>query len=296
MTLWHLWTGLRASLWFIPSLIVATAITLALLAVEADAHVNNAELLRSFPRLFGGGAEGSRAMLSTIAGSIMTVAGVSFSITIATLAQASSQYTPRILRNFMSDRANQVVLGVFVGIFAYCLVVLRTIRGSNGVVFVPSIAVLLSVALALVGVAFFIFFIHHTAKSLQASKIRAARRAPVSPLRFDGGDLRVIARGPTFESMLSDAFDPVRRSASGNAAVLARMLSGIEAVACFASRDRQRRALAGHVALIAEAARQSVASPHDRAPLEERARAISRRLLGEAARPERGAAPAELSP
>jgi uncharacterized membrane protein len=96
--------------------------------------------------------------------------------------------------------------------------------------------------------------------------------------------------------MLSDAFDPVRRSASGNAAVLARMLSGIEAVAFCASRDRQRRALAVQVALIAEAARQSVASPHDRAPLEERARAISRRLVGEAARLERGAAPEDVSP
>jgi uncharacterized membrane protein len=37
----------------------------------------------------------------------------------------------------MRDRVTQIVLGVFVGIFAYCLVVLRTIRGGDEGAFVP---------------------------------------------------------------------------------------------------------------------------------------------------------------
>lgn len=82
---------------------------------------------------------------------MMTVAGVTFS-----LAQASSQYTPRILRNFMSDRANQIVLGTFVGIFVYCLVVLRTIRGGDENLFVPSLSVVFAIFLALVGIGFLI--------------------------------------------------------------------------------------------------------------------------------------------
>jgi uncharacterized membrane protein len=78
----------------------------------------------------------------------------------------------------MGDRANQVVLGVFVGIFAYCLVVLRTIRGqddltADDVTFVPSLAVLLGVLLAIVGIAVLIFFVHHIATTLQASEIVA---------------------------------------------------------------------------------------------------------------------------
>ena len=76
-------------------------------------------------------------MLSTIAGSMMTVVGVTFSMTLVTLALASSQYTSRILRNFMRDRVTQVVLGIFTGIFAYCLIVLRTIRGGDEGGFVP---------------------------------------------------------------------------------------------------------------------------------------------------------------
>jgi uncharacterized membrane protein len=127
----------------------------------------------SWPRLFGAGAAGSRGMLSTIAGSMITVAGVVFSITIVSLSLASSQYSSRVLRNFMRDRTNQAVLGVFVGIFAYCLVVLRTIRGGDEGAFVPALAVLVAVALAFVGIAFLIFFIDHIGSSIQASQIIA---------------------------------------------------------------------------------------------------------------------------
>jgi uncharacterized membrane protein len=123
------------------------------------------------PRLFGAGAEGSRGMLSAIATSMVTVAGVVFSITMVTLSLTSTQYSPRVLRNFMRDSPTQVVLGVFVGIFAYCLMVLRTIRGGDEGVFIPSLAVIVGMAYALVGIAVLIFFIHHVAQAIQAASI-----------------------------------------------------------------------------------------------------------------------------
>lgn len=166
------WTRLRDSLWFVPSLIVLAAVLLAIGMVELSALAPS-EALERWPRLFGAGADGSRSMLSAIAGSMITVAGVTFSITMVAVTQASAQYTPRILRNFMRDRANQAVLGIFVGIFAYCLVVLRTIRGGDGPDFVPSLAVLVGILLALLGIAVLIFFIHHIATALQASEIVA---------------------------------------------------------------------------------------------------------------------------
>jgi uncharacterized membrane protein len=85
-------------------------------------------------------------MLSSIAGSLITVAGLTFSLTVVAMAQASSQYTSRILRNFMRDRSNQFVLDFFVGIFAYCLIVLRTIRGGDEGRFIPSLAVRIKMA------------------------------------------------------------------------------------------------------------------------------------------------------
>ena len=165
------WENLRSSLWFIPTILVVAAVALAILLIEGESYVARDRLVSQWPRVFGAGAQGARGMLSAIASSMITVAGVAFSITIVTFALASSQYTSRILRNFMRDRGNQAVLGVFLGVYAYCLVVLRTIRGGDEGVFVPSLAVVAAVLLALIAIGFLVFFIHHVAYSIQASSI-----------------------------------------------------------------------------------------------------------------------------
>jgi uncharacterized membrane protein len=169
----QIWSNLRSSFWFVPSLIVAASIALAVALVEAGSTGSDRWLAR-WPLLFGGGAEGARGMLSTIAGSMITVVGVTFSMTLVTLALASSQYTSRILRNFMRDRVTQVVLGIFTGIFTYCLIVLRTIRGGDESGFIPNLAVSFGVVLAIGGISVLIFFIHHIASSIQASNIIAS--------------------------------------------------------------------------------------------------------------------------
>jgi uncharacterized membrane protein len=167
------WRNLRTSFWFVPTLIVAVSIVLAVALIEVDSSGSNLWLAR-WPRLFGAGAAGARGMLSTIAGSMMTVVGITFSMTLVTLVLASSQYTSRILRNFMRDRVTQVVLGIFAGVFTYCLIVLRTIRAGDEGGFVPSLAVSLGVVLAICGIGVLIFFIHHIASSIQASIIIAS--------------------------------------------------------------------------------------------------------------------------
>jgi uncharacterized membrane protein len=166
-----IWLRLLGSLWFVPTLVTAGCMSLAVGLVEAGTWVE-IDLARDWPLLFGAGANAARSMLSAIATSMITVAGVVFSVTIVALSLASSQYSPRVLRNFMGDRPTQLVLGVFVGIFAYCLVVLRTIRSMDeGDGFMPSLAVVGGLALALCGVAVLIYFIHHVASSIQASSI-----------------------------------------------------------------------------------------------------------------------------
>ena len=167
------WRNLRTSFWFVPSLIVAASVALAVAFIEVHSTGSEHWLAR-WPRLFGANAEGARGMLSTIAGSMMTVVGVTFSMTLVTLALASSQYTSRILRNFMRDRVTQVALGVFAGVFAYSLLVLRTIRSGDVGGFVPSLAVFVGFVLAMGGIGVLIFFIHHIASSIQASSIIAS--------------------------------------------------------------------------------------------------------------------------
>jgi uncharacterized membrane protein len=170
-----LWDSLRTSLWFMPTLLVVAGVALALLLIEANGRLGADSLAKDWPRLFGAGAEGARSMLSAIATSMITVAGVAFSITVVALTLASAQYSSRILRTFLRDRANQAVLGILMGVFAYCLVVLRTIRGGDEGAFVPTLAVAGGGGLAFIAIGAFIFFIHHIAASIQATNIiRAA--------------------------------------------------------------------------------------------------------------------------
>lgn len=164
-----LWWRLRASLWVLPGLLVVAATLLAFGMIELGS-VHNLELERRWPRLFGAGAQGSRSLLSAIATTMLTVAATVFSITLAVLSLAASQYSPRVIRTFMDDRPTQLVLGVFVGVFVYCLVVLRTIRDGEDPV-VPSLAVLGGIVLAFVAVGFLVFFIHHLASSIEAPSI-----------------------------------------------------------------------------------------------------------------------------
>ena len=165
------WAAVRDSLWFVPSLAVAIGGALAIIAVQIPTP--RAESRFAFVWLFGGGAEGARGVLSAIAGSLITVTGVVFSVTIVALQLASSQFTPRVLRSFVADRVNQVVLGIFIGTFTYTLLVLRTIHstGEGTQVFVPQIGVIIALVLLLVSVGALIVFISHAARSVQASVI-----------------------------------------------------------------------------------------------------------------------------
>ncbi len=163
--------SLRSSYWFVPSVMLVLAIALGALMVWLDAGPAK-DLLSGISWYQQSKPQGAREVLSTIAGSMITVAGVVFSITIVAISFAAGQYGPRILANFMSDRGNQVTLGTFVATFAYAVVVLRTIHGGDSD-FVPQLAIVLALLLALCSIAVLIYFIHHVPESIHINTITA---------------------------------------------------------------------------------------------------------------------------
>ncbi|PSN12800.1 DUF2254 domain-containing protein [filamentous cyanobacterium CCT1] len=166
------WESLRSSYWFLPTLMAtgAIAVAFALLAIDRSGAIDISNT-SAFSWIYQGGAEGARAVLSVIAGSMVTVAVTAFSITIVALQLASSHFGPRLLRNFMQDQGNQIVLGTFIATFIYCLLVLRTIRGEDYQLFVPHLSVTVGVVLAMVSIAVLIYFIHHASTIIQASHV-----------------------------------------------------------------------------------------------------------------------------
>ncbi|MEO8340360.1 MAG: DUF2254 domain-containing protein [Nitrospirota bacterium] len=164
------WSTLRSAYWFIPGVMALGAIALAFGSIKLDEFVRGA-VEAKLGWVYAGGSAGARAVLATIAGSIITVAGTTFSITIAAFSLASSQFGPRVLRTFRRDTGNQLVLGTFIATFLYCLLVLRTVRGTDSDTYVPHLSVTLGVVLACLSLAVLIFFIHHTAASIQVSSL-----------------------------------------------------------------------------------------------------------------------------
>lgn len=174
---------LREQFWFIPAVLSVAAFVLAQVLVGVDrlaGDIGTSGFLDAL--LYEAGASGSRDVLSVIATSSLAVAGTTFSITIAVMALTSSSYGPRLVRNFMADTGNQVVLGVYVATFLYSLLVMRAVRvigdpaADGAEAFVPHLAVNVAIVFAVLNVAVLVYFIHHISDSIQIATIAARVR------------------------------------------------------------------------------------------------------------------------
>jgi uncharacterized membrane protein len=178
---------LRTSLWYVPAIEVAAAVVLFIGTLTADRAAYRGDF--TVPGwVISGSADAARQILTTIAAAIITVVGVVFSIILVTLTLASTQFGPRMLRNFIRDRGTQVTLGTFVATFVYAVLVLASIGvGSHGD-FVPHIGVTVTLGLMVADLAVLIYFIHHTAISIQLPQVIAGIAADLAEaIREQGG-------------------------------------------------------------------------------------------------------------
>ncbi|WP_192796690.1 DUF2254 domain-containing protein [Serinicoccus kebangsaanensis] len=161
------WSRIWRPFWVLPLLFVAVATVVGALLPEWEKTFDE-----HLPFVFQGGADGARGMLSTIAGAMISVTGLVFSITMVVVQLASSQFSPRVLSDFLSSRITQSTLGIFAATFTYALTVLRSVRGASGEEsFVPQLSVTLGFLLVLASVGTFLAFIQHITTSIQVSSI-----------------------------------------------------------------------------------------------------------------------------
>ncbi len=161
--------SLRASLWTMPSAAVVAAVSAGLMVSGVEAGPEHPLAWFAYP----GGVEGARGLLQVIAGSMITVTSLTFTLTVVVLQMAASQYSPRLLRTFVSDLGNQAVLAIFLSTFAFSLTVLPSVRSptEDKVRFVPNVGVTLALLLALASLGGLVYFIHHIATQVQISSI-----------------------------------------------------------------------------------------------------------------------------
>jgi uncharacterized membrane protein len=145
--------------------------------------------------------------------------GVVFSIILVTLTLASTQFGPRMLRNFIRDRSTQLTLGTFVATFIYAVLVLVSIGPGPRGDFVPHIGVTVTLALMVADMTVLIYFIHHTASAIQLPNVIASIAADLSEaIEVQGGeDHRATGRATAPERGLSSAELLTRMEKEGGA-------------------------------------------------------------------------------
>src|SRR3954452_16579152 len=156
----------RGSLWVLPTLCVLIALVAGILLSLVDVGPNS-------PLAFQGTADDARSLLSAITSTMVTVIALLLGLAVVALQLSSTQFSPRLLRNFLRDRSNQVVLGVLVGTFAYSAGGLFTVGVSAGERSdeFPRFAVSVSIGLLFLSLVLLVFFAHHLAHSLQVDWI-----------------------------------------------------------------------------------------------------------------------------
>ncbi|MEO6469882.1 MAG: DUF2254 domain-containing protein, partial [Acidimicrobiia bacterium] len=162
----------RSSLFAVPTTMVIAGIVLAQVGITVDGHLDVKP--GDFPLGVTSTVESARAVLSTVAGATITVAGIAFSIAILTIQLASSQFSPRVVGGLFRDPFNKRVIGLVAGTFAYCLVVLRAVRSpldQAGTPVIPNISVSVGLLLGIVAILAIIAFINHNAHAIRISEI-----------------------------------------------------------------------------------------------------------------------------
>ncbi len=159
---------LRSGLLFRPLVLTGVLALLALGLVELERRGVIARW-RAGGWFFANDPGAAQAVLAAIAGSMMSVVSIVYSVLVVALSLASVQFSPRILGNFIRDRASQHTLGVLIGTFAYCLLVMRSMSTTEP--WVPTWATATGLALGVVCIGFLIYFLHHIATNIQVANI-----------------------------------------------------------------------------------------------------------------------------
>src|SRR5215469_2796756 len=199
---------LRTNLWLVPLIEIVAAVVLFGITFALDrAAFDGAFRVPSWA--LSGSPDASRQILTTVAAAIITVVGVVFSIVIVALTLASTQFGPRMLRNFIRDPGTQVTLGTFVATFIYAILALGSIGQESRGNFVPHISITVTLVLLVIDMAVLIYFIHHIATQIQLPHVIAGIAGDLAgAIQTQAGNAVAAASAPGVAEALSSLPGP----------------------------------------------------------------------------------------
>lgn len=182
------WERFGESLFYVPSLFMIAAVIAAQVLVFIDGTLDT----QNWPTFLTTTVDSSRVLLSVVAGGTITAASVVFSLTLVAVQLASTQFSPRTLGTFLGDRVQQIIIGLVLGTFVYCLLVLRVVRApieEGGTPFIPGVSVIVAVILGVASMVAVIASINRTAQSLRVSSMaQKVTQATITAIHNEFGD------------------------------------------------------------------------------------------------------------
>lgn len=167
----QLYSKVLKSIAFYPVLLAIVFFSIALLILKIENLAVISDIKEELPYLFISDYETARAILTTLIGGIISLTVFSFSMVMVVLNQASSNFSPRLLPNLVSNKKHQLILGVYIGTLLYFIFILIAI-GAEGI---ESDSIGLSTMLAaifgVVCVGLFVYFIHNISTAIQINNI-----------------------------------------------------------------------------------------------------------------------------
>ncbi|MDC8001916.1 DUF2254 domain-containing protein [Aequorivita todarodis] len=156
---------------FYPTLLAFSGFLVALLMIYLEQHGISRKIMDVFPLLMVEDGDTALTVLSACLGGLISLMVFSFSMVMLLLSQASNNYSPRLLPGLISDKRHQLILGIYLATILYSIFTLFSIEPSEKKYTLPGFSVLLGIALTIVCLVAFIYFIHNISQSIQISNI-----------------------------------------------------------------------------------------------------------------------------
>jgi uncharacterized membrane protein len=197
--------AIRTNLWVVPTVVTGAVLALFAVTYGVDRAAYDGHL--QLPTwVLVGTADAARLILATVAAALITVVGIVFSITIVALTLASTQFGPRMLRNFVRDPGTQLTLGTFVATFCYTVITLVAVSPGPHGDFVPDLSITVALVMTLADVGVLIYFLNHIATMIQLPVVIAGIASTLAneiAAQDRGGSFGLGgARGPSSEELL----------------------------------------------------------------------------------------------
>ena len=124
MTLYKLFSNVRASLWLVPVLCVLLGAVVSFATIAVD-RANDYDLI---PRSLTGDPDAVLGILTTVATSMVSLTALVLTIVLVAVQLAMGQFSPRIVQRLLRDRPSQLAIGLFVATFVQTLLTIREVQ------------------------------------------------------------------------------------------------------------------------------------------------------------------------